>query len=258
MRPSDRSRASQLLYSMLARCFSCCSSRAHANCEPPRPCGAQEQGNRRIRTAGRDARRGGTLIPHGGAHCIRRRRNWRRPRMQRRDTVQSVALANTDPPFFIDIRLHPPVSRSSSCWRSFQRSSPARFRHFNRHARISMKCSGRERGSSSLKIGRMSRALVVFEIALGCGLLVASEAMIKSVTKLNTMDPGFRTPSGPRVGSQRRTPTRCRRSCSLVQLRQDLAALPGVRAAAITSRSPGNGWLERRTRDDRARRTRQA
>ena len=49
------------------------------------------------------------------------------------------------------------------------------------------------RGSSSLRMGRMSRVLVVFEIALSCGLLVASGLMVKSVTKLNSMDPGFRT-----------------------------------------------------------------
>ncbi len=47
------------------------------------------------------------------------------------------------------------------------------------------------RGASSLHIGKLSRALVVFEIALSCGLLVAAGLMTKSVTKLRNIDPGF-------------------------------------------------------------------
>src|SRR5213075_1847080 len=47
------------------------------------------------------------------------------------------------------------------------------------------------RGASSFKIGKISKVLVVFEIALSCGLLVAAGLMIKSVTKLRTMDMGF-------------------------------------------------------------------
>jgi predicted permease len=49
------------------------------------------------------------------------------------------------------------------------------------------------RGSSSFRGGRLSRALVVFEIALSLGLLVAAGLTIKSVTRLRTMDFGFPT-----------------------------------------------------------------
>ncbi len=51
------------------------------------------------------------------------------------------------------------------------------------------------RGSSSFRGGMISRALVVFEIALSVGLLVAAGLTIKSVTRLRTIDFGFPTRS---------------------------------------------------------------
>jgi predicted permease len=51
--------------------------------------------------------------------------------------------------------------------------------------------SDESRGSSSLKQGRLSRALVVFQVALSCGLLVAAGLMIKSVVNLGNTDYGF-------------------------------------------------------------------
>ncbi len=159
-------------------------------------------------------------------------------------TLFNRSLANTDPPFFIDIRLHPPVlafvivlavvsTLFSGAIPAFQSS----------RSDINEVLKDENRGSSSLKIGRMSRALVVFEIALSCGLLVASGLMIKSVTKLNTMDPGFRTQDvfTARVGFPATYTDTVSQRLFMVQLRQDLAALPGVRAAAITSNLPGTG-----------------
>jgi putative ABC transport system permease protein len=47
------------------------------------------------------------------------------------------------------------------------------------------------RGSSSLRLGRMSRLVVVFEVALSCLLLVGAGLMVKSIVKLRTLDLGF-------------------------------------------------------------------
>jgi predicted permease len=92
-------------------------------------------------------------------------------------------------------------------------------------------------------MGRISRALVVFEIALSCGLLVASGLMIKSVTKLKMMDPGFRAQNvfTARIGFPATYTDTTAQKQFMVQLRLDLAALPGVRTAAITSNLPGIG-----------------
>jgi putative ABC transport system permease protein len=47
------------------------------------------------------------------------------------------------------------------------------------------------RGASSFRLGRIARGLVVAEIALACGLLVATGLMVKSVVHLRTTDYGF-------------------------------------------------------------------
>ena len=49
------------------------------------------------------------------------------------------------------------------------------------------------RGSSSLRGGRLSKALVMFEIALSVGLLVGAGLTTKSITNLRTVDFGFPT-----------------------------------------------------------------
>jgi putative ABC transport system permease protein len=100
------------------------------------------------------------------------------------------------------------------------------------------------RGSSSFRLGRISRSLVIFEIALSCGLLVAAGLTIKSVTKLRNVDLGFDAnnlftarigldePSYPAAGQQLRF---------FDELQPRLASLPGVQAVTIASSLPGLG-----------------
>jgi putative ABC transport system permease protein len=159
-------------------------------------------------------------------------------------TVFNRSLADTQPPFFIDIRLHPPVLAFvivlALVSTLFSGAIPA---IQSSRTDINEVLKDENRGSSSLKMGRMSRALVVFEIAVSCGLLVASGLMIKSVTNLRTMDPGFRTQNvfTARIGFPAGyTDTTAQRQL-MVQLRQNLAALPGVKGAALASNLPGTG-----------------
>ena len=100
------------------------------------------------------------------------------------------------------------------------------------------------RGSSSLHIGRMSRVLVVFEIALSCGLLVTAGLMIKSVTNLNNSDKGFRTANllTARVAFQVTYTDTLKQARFYQQLRPRLAALPGVRSVSLQAQLPGVGY----------------
>src|SRR5262249_23562343 len=102
------------------------------------------------------------------------------------------SLVDTDPPFFIDIRLHPPViaftvlvailtTLLSGAIPAYQSS----------RADINEILKDETRGASSFRIGKLSRALVVFEIALSCGLLVAAGLMIKSVANIRNIDLGY-------------------------------------------------------------------
>ncbi|HEY2907067.1 MAG TPA: ABC transporter permease [Vicinamibacterales bacterium] len=159
-------------------------------------------------------------------------------------TMFNRSLVDTDVPFFIDIRMHPAVLAFvialAIVSTLFSGAIPALQAS---RSDINEVLKDENRGSSSLKMGRMSRALVVFEIALSCGLLVASGLMIKSVTKLRTMDPGFSTHDvfTARVGFPATYTDTTAQKQFMVQLRQNLAAIPGVRGAAIASNLPGAG-----------------
>jgi len=159
-------------------------------------------------------------------------------------TVFNRAIVDSQPPFFIDIRLHPAVLLFtvlvSGLATILSGAIPALQ---SSRTDINEVLKDESRGSSSLHIGRMSRALVVFEIALSCGLLVAAGLMIKSVTKLRTMDPGFRTRGlfTARLGFPAGYTDTVMVRRFFDQLRERLATLPGARSASITSALPGVG-----------------
>jgi predicted permease len=96
------------------------------------------------------------------------------------------------------------------------------------------------RGASSFRVGKISKALVMFEIALSCGLLVAAGLMIKSVTKMNTMDKGFTTANvfTARVGFPSVYTDTAAQWRFFDQVVERVAALPGVEAAALSSGLP--------------------
>ena len=154
------------------------------------------------------------------------------------------AIVDTQPPFWLDIRLYPPVllfaigtallaTFASGLLPAFQAS----------RADINDILKDDSRGSSSFRIGRLSRALVVFEIALSCGLLVAAGLMIKSVTNIRNIDAGFRTQNifTARVGfPDTYTDTTAQRQF-YEQLESRLTTIPGVVDAGLATQLPGVG-----------------
>ncbi len=160
-------------------------------------------------------------------------------------TLFNRAIVDTDPPFWIDIKIDPvavlfvlalvlvsaviagiiPAVKSSG-------------------SDVNEVLKDESRGSSSLRIGKFSRALVVVEIALSFGLLVAAGLMIRSVTKLRNIDYGFAPEEifTARVGlfetDYPDDPSRVR---FFDEVQERLGALPGVRSAAISTNLPGLG-----------------
>ena len=152
------------------------------------------------------------------------------------------AISTTQVPFFIDIRLHPQVllftiavalltTLVSGAIPAYQSS----------RADINEILKDETRGTSSFRIGRISKALVVFEIALSCGLLVAAGLMIKSVTRLRNIDTGFTTRDvfTARMGFPAAYTDTLAEWRFFDDVVDRVAALPGVRAAAISSGLPG-------------------
>ena len=152
------------------------------------------------------------------------------------------AIASSQPPFFIQIGLYPPVlafavgiavvaTLFSGLIPAVQASRPD----------IAEVLKDESRGASSLKLGRISKALVIFEVALSCGLLVAAGLMIKSVAKTRSMNTGFEMASvyTTRIGYPSSYTDTAAVRRFFEQLDERVAAIPGVRAAAIASGLPG-------------------
>jgi predicted permease len=100
------------------------------------------------------------------------------------------------------------------------------------------------RGSSGLRMGRISRALVVAQLAISCSLLVAAGLMIRTVVNVTRFDYGFDTANifTARLGLfEKDYPTPRSQLQFYDQVLDRLDGRPGLRAAAFTSDLPGRG-----------------
>jgi predicted permease len=100
------------------------------------------------------------------------------------------------------------------------------------------------RGSSSLRMGRISKGLVVAQLALSCGLLVAAGLMIRTVVNVARFDYGFATADifTARLGLfEKDYPTKAAQQRFYDALIERLDAMAGVRAVALTSDLPARG-----------------
>jgi predicted permease len=99
------------------------------------------------------------------------------------------------------------------------------------------------RGSSSLRLGRFSKGLVIAEVALSCGLLVGAGLMIKSVRTLDAVDFGFPVEQvlTARVGPVADDSPQVKRARFYEELERRLAAKPGVQTVGLTSNLPAMG-----------------
>ena len=102
------------------------------------------------------------------------------------------------------------------------------------------------RGSSGVRLGRISHGLVVAEIAVSCALLVVSGLMIRTVTNVSQFDYGFDT---DRLFTARLRlldgdyPTAQDKRRFGDDLLRRLEDHPGVRSASLTSHLPASGGL---------------
>ncbi len=159
------------------------------------------------------------------------------------------AIRDTEPPFWIDIRLDGVVlafsagitllaALVSGVLPALQATG----------ANIHEVLKDESRGASSLRIGRFSRVLVVAELALSGGLLVAAGFMIQSVVQLSRFDYGIPTDGvfTARVALFEATYTdSASRARFWNTLEQQLEAIPGQRGAALMTVLPGlEGWRQ--------------
>jgi predicted permease len=153
------------------------------------------------------------------------------------------AIASADPPFWIDIGLHPTVllfvlgitvlaGVLSGIIPALQASG----------TRVNEVLKDESWGSSGFRVGKLSRGLVVAEIALSVGLLVGAGLMIKSVANLNSIEYGFTTEEvfTARMGLfESEYPDRESRQIFFDEAVRRLDGLPGVEAATLATSLPG-------------------
>jgi putative ABC transport system permease protein len=155
------------------------------------------------------------------------------------------ALARANPPFWLRIELHPEVllftlvvTVISGLVAGLAPALQASRADLNEV----LKDEGR--GSSSLRLGRFSRVVVIAEVALSCALLVGSGLMIRSVMELRQVDLGF-DPSNTltvRIALfESAYPEPAQRVAFFDELLRRLADRPGVVAAAAATALPGGG-----------------
>jgi len=157
------------------------------------------------------------------------------------------AMEGTDPPFWIDIRLDGTVlafaggitvlaALVSGIIPALQATRTG----------INEVLKDESRGASSLRLGKFSRALVVVELALSGGLLVAAGFMTQSVVKLSHFDYGIPTQGifTARVGLFESTyPDSASHARFWSSLEQQLQTLPGQTGVALQTELPGLwGW----------------
>ena len=97
---------------------------------------------------------------------------------------------------------------------------------------------------SSLRVSKFSTGLVVGEIAVSCGLLIAAGFMVKSIVNVRNLDRGFVVENvlTARVGlNEIDYPDGEQWRLFHEQLLVELASLPGAQTVALTSNLPMNG-----------------
>ncbi len=154
------------------------------------------------------------------------------------------SIADTDPPFWIKIAVDPiallftlgatlVAGLLSGLLPAFQAS----------RADVNEVLKDEGRGSSSLRMGAFTRAVVIFEMAVSCALLVGAGLMVKNVVKMgDRVEIATGNLFTARVALfDEAYPDTAKRIRFWEDLLRRLREDPGVEAAAITTSLPGGG-----------------
>lgn len=155
------------------------------------------------------------------------------------------AIAPTNPPFWMAFRLDGPILAFIAVGAVVAALVAGGIPALKASgADVSSVLKDESRGSSSLRIGRLSRILVIGQISLSLGLLVAAGLMTKSISTLRNYDYPFETGAvfTARVGLfEADFPDTLTRRAFYRDVEMRLREIPEVRAAALGTVLPGLG-----------------
>ena len=156
--------------------------------------------------------------------------------------VFNDTLANIDHPFWMDIKLHPPVlvfvlaiallaSLVSGILPAMQ----------SVRLDVSAILKDESQAASSLRVGRLSKMIVAVEIAVSAMLLVGTGFLTKSIVNLRTIELGFTSANVFTGAVNVSTRDTVRQLQFFDRLERELTAMPGITAAYVGSGLPGSG-----------------
>ena len=157
-------------------------------------------------------------------------------------TMFTRGIADTNPPFWIDVRIDRAVLLFVSAITVFA-ALVAGLVPALRASRgdVAPLLNDEGRGSTGLTIGRLSRGLVVAEMALSFALLVVSALVILSIVNVTRFDAGFSTTDvfAARISLPASDyPDAASRQRFAEAVQERLQALPGVTAAGLSTHLP--------------------
>ena len=157
----------------------------------------------------------------------------------------NAAIADIFRPYWIDVRMDLPVLVFSLVVTAVATIAAGVFPALRASGvEIGDVLKDESRGSSSLRLGRFSSALVITEIAVSCGLLIGAGFMIKSVINVGNVELGFVTENvltGRVTLADTDYPDDASRDQFFRALKERLESEPGISSAALASSPPGLG-----------------
>ncbi len=159
------------------------------------------------------------------------------------------AVAPTDPPFWLVFKLDLPILGFVVLASAIAAVASGLLPAWRASATdVNAVLKDESRGSSSLQMGKLSRVLVIGEIAMSLALLFASGLMVRGVTNLNSIEYPFASEGvfTARIGVfPERYPDNESRMQFWDEVEERVQALPGAESVALSTNLPGKnayGW----------------
>ncbi|HKW49515.1 MAG TPA: ABC transporter permease [Gemmatimonadaceae bacterium] len=148
-----------------------------------------------------------------------------------------------DQPFWMDIRLHIPVLAFVLAL-AIVASIASGLLPAIHSARVDISTilKDESHAASSFRIGRLSRAIVVGELALSTMMLLAAGFMTKSIVQLRRLDPRFTSEAVVTARTSLTTTDTLRQRQFFETVERDLTAQSGLDGVYLGSDLPGAGW----------------
>ncbi|HEY4305199.1 MAG TPA: ABC transporter permease [Gemmatimonadaceae bacterium] len=157
--------------------------------------------------------------------------------------VYNHALPASERPFWMSIQLYPPVLAFAVAI-AIVSGLVAGVLPAMQSARIDVAAILKDDvfGVSALRMGRLSRGVIVAEIAVASAMLLAAGFITKSIVQLTHIEPGFRTEGIVTARVTLATPDTVRRARFFDDLDRALASMRGVSNFDVATGIPGTGW----------------